>query len=580
MGAFESMGLKLTTPKRIKAYETAGFWGEGCLHDFLVRNAQASPKSLSLIDPPDRERFAQGKPVALNTEQTLFTVERLGQVFDQLGLEAGDLIAIQLPQIVEAPLAILAAAKAGLMVCLLPPHWGRREMQRALGPVAPRAILSWAAPASQGQSRLEALREVASKLPSVRFLLAIGRDVPDGIVPLGAFAFDAQQRAKHSGISPTQATGKPDQSDANDVVVVTWPTTKADGTWAMARSHNELKATGLGIVDAADMGDGARIVCPFALSTYASISSFFITWLLCGGCLVFHRAFDLDRYISTLAEAKTAFSAIPARLEAPVLAALAAQGAEAPLPQCLGVLRDLAVASSHASMPQISSLPVLDILNLNDLALHAELRTATGQVSVPNIRNSPTSTRPPPLLETHLAPPRADDAPGVAELFVRSPMTPSAAVGGKGGLFSVLQDADGFVAAGLVARKSKRRFIPSAISKPDHAIHGGLNLDLAELKALYAAWPSAACTKIDLVADEIMGFRLKATLQIAPNCAKTTADDFRAFLRSEGAGDHMLPDIIHMVDETKIPQPAAAARTPAQIDVAQEQAVSHKATGV
>ncbi len=574
------MGLKLTTPKRIKTYESAGFWGEGCLHDFLIRNAQASPKSLSLIDAPDRESFAQGKPVALNTEEVLFAVERLGQVFDQLGLEAGDLIAIQLPQIVEAPVAILAAARAGLVVCLLPPHWGRRELQRALGPVAPRAILSWAAPAGQDQDRLESLREVASKLPSVRFLLAIGRNVPDGIVPLGAFAFDAQQRIKHDCITPVKMTGKPDQSDASDVVVVTWPATKVDGSWAMARSHNELKATGLGIVDAADIGDGATILCPFALSTYASVGSFFITWLLCGGCLMFHRAFDLGQYIRTLTEAKSAFSAIPARLEEPVLTALAAQDAETPLPQCLGILRDLAVASSHASMPQTTSLPILDILNLNDLALHAEIRTATGQISVPNIRISPSSTRPPPLLETHLAPPRADDAPGVAELFVRSPMTPSAAVGGNGGLFSVLQDADGFVAAGLVARKSKRRFIPSAISKPGHAIHGGLNLDLAELKVLYAAWPSAAYANIELVADEIMGFRLKVTLQIVPNSAKVTAEDFRAYLRSEGASDHMAPDIIHIVDETQLSIPAAATESPAQIDVAQEQAVQHKGTGV
>jgi len=555
------MGLKLTTSKRITSYETAGFWGEGCLHDFLVRNALASPKSLALIDPPDREDFAQGKPVALTTEDTLFATERLGLIFDQLGLEAGDLIAIQLPQIVEAPIAILAAARAGLMVCLLPSHWGRREMLRALGPVAPRAILSWAAPAGQDQSRLEALREVASSLPSIRFLLAIGREAPDGIAPLGAFAFDAQQRAKRDGAEPAEANGKLDQSDANDVVMVTWSTTMTGATRALARSHNELKATGLGIVDAVNLGDGSRILCPFALSTYASIGTFFIPWLLCGGCLAFHRAFDLAGFLKTVAEAPTAFCAIPARLEDPLLAALADQKTDAFPLGCLGVVRDPIVTSPQVQMPQDLSFPLLDILNLNDLALHAELRTASGQISVPNIRTSNTSSRPPPLLETHLAPPRADDAPGAAELFVRSPMTPSAAVGGKAGLFSVMQDADGFVAAGLIARKSKRRFVPSAVSRPRYAVHGGLYLDLDDLKTLYSAWPSAASVNIDLVADAILGFRLKVSLQLDPSSAPATVEDFRAYLRSAGAGEHMVPDDIHLADGAADPVPHLLNRT-------------------
>ncbi|VAW13083.1 hypothetical protein MNBD_ALPHA09-1359 [hydrothermal vent metagenome] len=560
------MGLKLTSSARTTRYEAAGFWGEGCLHDFLARNALISPKAPALVDPPDRETFTQNGPVTLNTAETLYAVEQLRLVFDQMGLQPGDLLAIQLPQIVEAPIAILAASRAGLMVCLLPPHWGRRETLAALGPVAPRAVLSWAGPQREGQARLEALRDIAAKLPSIRFLLAIGDDVPDGIVPLGAFASDARKRAM--GRAPgdgTEGGGKPkasDPSDANDVVVVTWPSAGATNVRALARSHNELKATGLGIVNAAGLQDGARALCPFPLASYPAMAAFFVPWLLCQGCLVFHRAFDLGGFKTALAEAPTAFTAIPAQIESQVLAALADHPAGATAPDCLGIMRDPRVASSHAEMPQSPAPPLLDILNLNDLALHAELRTATGQISIPNTRAVDGGARPPPLIETHLAPPRPDDAPGAAELFIRSPMTPSAAVGGDaegegGGVFSALQDADGFVAAGLLARKVKRRFVPSASTPSGQLAHGGLRLDLADLKSLYAAWPPAANVKIDVVADAIMGSRLAVTMRMVAGSAPATAEQFCAFLHAQGAGAHMIPDEIRLLHE-----PASELREP------------------
>ena len=556
------MGLKLTSSARTKRYEAAGFWGEGCLHDFMARNALISPKALALVDPPDREKFAQGAPVALNMAETLFAAQRLGLIFERLGLEAGDLLAIQLPQIVEAPVAIVAAARAGLMVCLLPPHWGRREMLSALGPVAPRAVLSWGAPEREGPARLEALREIALALPSIRFLLAIGEDVPDGIVPLGAFALDAQRRARRNGTQAQGGLAKSDPSEANDVVTVTWPSSGPANVRAFARSHNELKATGLGIVDAAGLDDGARLVCPFPLSSYPSIGAFFIPWLLCQGCLVFHRAFSLGGFAAALAEAPTAFTAIPARIEREVLAALTDGEADAISLDCLGVLRDPRIASSHAEMPQAGAPPLLDILNLGDLALYAEMRTASGQISVPNTRGSNTGVKPPPLVETHMAPPRPDDAPGAAELFVRSPMTPSAAVGGDGAVFSALADADGFVAAGLLARKAKRRFVPSAIASPDHVVHGGLTLDLADLKSLYAGWGPATGVRLQTIADDIMGNRLGVSLHVAPDVKSVSADQFRDFLTAQGAGAHMIPDEIRFIgDPSPPPAPPPAAET-------------------
>lgn len=575
------MGLNLAPAARVQKYEAAGFWGDGCLHDFIAARALEAPDAPALIDANDRQSFATGTPVTLTNRETQFSIEKLGLVFGELGLMAGDLVAIQLPQIVEAPISILAAARAGLIVCLLPPHWGYSEISVALKDVAPRAILSWRAPGPNGEERMNALRDIAVELSSIRCLLAFGDNVPDGIVPLGAFA----QEVLRAMIGEDPGVGEQikfeDPTEANDAVVVTWPSSGGAGARAFARSHNEIKATGLPVVNGANLDDGCSLLCPYPLSSFAALGMFLAPWLLTRGCLVFQRAFDLDAFSAAIKARSISFSAVPAAIEQPVaskLADLAGIGELGAPGQTfhLGILRDLRVANSQVQAPPPGELKLLDILNINDLALQAKVRTGPGQINIPD-RNVPlASLQPAPLIETHIAPPRPDDALGSAELFVRSPMTPSVAVGGEGGVFSPLQGAEGFVAANLIARRSAGTLVPSAVKPSDHLTHGAMMLNMGALKTLYGGWPGAAALHIEAVADNIMGHRLRVTLNI---CATEMADDerlslieaFCSYLRKQGAGAHLIPDIIELAfvsDDGQPVEKASGASETAIIDSA------------
>lgn len=564
------MDLKLAPHARIERYHAAGHWGDGGLHEFLARNASTTPDQIAIIDPADREDFAPGPPVEMTYADTWFAVDRLGKIFQEMGLESGDLIAIQLPQIVEAPIAILAAARAGLMICLLPPYWQRQEIISSLTCVAPRAILSWSGCEtpennSASQNRMESLREVAAALPSIRFLLAIGDEVPDGIVPLGNFALDAQRHRQNNpdDKAGTSAKEASNPSDADALVAITWPNSIGGPRLALARSHNELKATGLEIAEKASINDGTRLLCPYPLTSFAALGTFLAPWVLSGGCLVLQRAFDVSCFIQLLSTDEFSFSAIPANIEQKVVSAI--QQSSTPINlDTLGVIRDLRTGSSRLVAPDLSATVMLDILNISDLALSAKVRTGSGQISVPAIWRSHTSASSAPMLETHLAPARPDDAPGVAELFIRSPMTPSASVGGDGGAFAPLQEAEGFVACGLFARKSGKQFIPIAPVTSDHVTFGNLSLQLAELKSLYGAWENAAAVEIKLRRDAIMGQRVTAHIKLHDDQNNASAEDFKRYLIRAGASAQMMPDEVIFKSElaSQTPPPASEASAP------------------
>lgn len=543
------MSLRLTSSERVRRYQNAGLWGDMCLHDCLAANAMMVPDDIALVDAADRETFAPGTPVELTYLEAADAVARLGLVFSELGLEPGDLIAIQLPQIIEAPIAALAAQRSGLVACLLPHHWGTREIRRALDRIAPRAILAARSPVAAEQSRLDGLRDVAAALPSIRFVMALGDDVPDGIIPLGTFAADSRKKTRQGDLAwkvpdPGESPHIADGAEADDIALVTWPSAHAWPAAALARSHNEILAAGRAIADTAGMDDGARLLCPYPLTAFAAQGAFLAPWLLTGGTLALHRAFDLDMFIETLCRAPTYFTAVAARIEVPVVEALTELGAAGPA--AIGIVRDLRFDAATVDEPPIGAPPVLDLLNVGDMVLHGAWRQESAPLSLPNLRRRPGDDRPAPLLETHLAPPRSGDAPGTAELFLRSAMTPSAAIGGDRDHFAPLQDADGFVAAGLLARIDGEAVIPLTADRSGRLFRGATAIDLRELKALYAAAPGVESCTLEVQPDPIMGERVRAIL-FASRGAEPSIGHISDYLAGLGTGIHALPDDIRIV---------------------------------
>ena len=74
----------------------------------LSRRAQQRPGVTALADPPNLPALDFGQPRSFTYHEADLAVDALASFFAELGLQPGDTIAVQLPNVAIAPLTLLA----------------------------------------------------------------------------------------------------------------------------------------------------------------------------------------------------------------------------------------------------------------------------------------------------------------------------------------------------------------------------------------------------------------------------------------------------------------------------------------
>src|SRR4029077_7504365 len=90
----------------------------------------------------DKPRITGGLPLKLSFAEADRMISSLAAMFRHSGLPRGTVIAVQLPNIVEAYLTILAGMRAGLVVALIPQLWREADLIEALNRTTARAIVT------------------------------------------------------------------------------------------------------------------------------------------------------------------------------------------------------------------------------------------------------------------------------------------------------------------------------------------------------------------------------------------------------------------------------------------------------
>ena len=170
----------------------------------LRRRASQRPGVTALCDPPNLEALGFGVPKTLSYRDADAAVDALASFFIELGLEPGDTIAAQLPNLALAPLTLLGAWRAGLTVAAVPMLWRAEEIAKVCEQVAPKALIGVSS--FVGEKRAETLCAVAAAQMSIRFVLGFGRDLPDGVVSLDEAIAAGQKGRERLMESPPRIT--------------------------------------------------------------------------------------------------------------------------------------------------------------------------------------------------------------------------------------------------------------------------------------------------------------------------------------------------------------------------------------
>lgn len=291
--------------ERIRAFRSKGWWGDDTLDDLFRRHLAAHPDAEALIDPINAADIMGGQPERLTWREADVAADRMAAVFHAHGLRKDDVLVVQLPNINELSLVYLAALRLGVIVSPAPVQYRENELDYIVRKTDAVAALTTDRIGKHAHGEmLMAVRRGASTLKHV---FVLGKTCPDGALDLEPL-LDA--------VTPKQMTAarqamKAAKITADDVVTICWTSGTEAQPKGVPRSHNEWIIMGEGVVDAADLGPGARILNPFPMVNMAGISTGFVSWLVTGGVLIQHQPFDLQVLLKQMRDETIDYTVAP-----------------------------------------------------------------------------------------------------------------------------------------------------------------------------------------------------------------------------------------------------------------------------
>jgi hypothetical protein len=286
------------TPRAAQPGDT-GFDPKVTLDSVFRRNVLMQPGALALADPPDRAASIGGAPRRFNYAEADAAVSRLARQLKAIGLPEQAVVAIQLPNTVEAIITLLAVTRAGMIAMPLPMLWRRSDLVTALREIAPRAFITTT---KMGDERpAEIACEVAAELFTLGFPCAFGSDVPDGVIPLD---LDVRTPGDSEPFPPLRGTSP------RNFAIATFDAS-SQGPYAVARTHSQWLAAGFAVTMEANIASGDNIVSTLPPASLAGIASALIPWLMVGGTLQLSHGFS---------PLTAAMSPVGAHLAAPAIA--------------------------------------------------------------------------------------------------------------------------------------------------------------------------------------------------------------------------------------------------------------------
>lgn len=487
----------------------------------LRRRAQQRPGVTALADPPNLHELDLGQPRSFTYHEADTAVDALASFFIELGLQPGDTIAMQMPNVAVTPLTLLASWRAGLSVVALPMLWRAYELRRVCEEIAPKALIGVSHFA--GEPYAERLCTIAVEQLSVRFVLGFGPELPDGVASLDV-------------VLAVGKGGAPRGSDAGKgPALITFTARSGFPLLPVIRSEEELLAQGAMTVLALALDRKDVILNPYPLTGPPGLALGLMPWLISGSTLAQHHPFDYPAFVEQLLASGATVTALPS----PVLAELAKDGVL--LKPACGLRRLGTVWPSPdiagAPPPSDGAAPLLfDFYPLGDLA---------GIVLRREARNRPQPIPLGPIgidedggdavfVETRLATP--DDDAGFGELLIRGPVVPQNSAG------PLAPDRDGFVATGLRATPDVSGSADLTFKRdPELLRHGGMAIATAEFDELYRLYPGFLDAACFVLPDPIVGDRL--FVAVLPRPGETVSlEALRAFLAERGVAPYKFPD--------------------------------------
>ncbi len=530
---------------RIDELTRSGVWGEYTLHQLLVNHVRERGDRLAVADQPNRSEFSNGQCARLSFSELNRASDGMAAAFLDAGLLAGDVVIMQLPNIVELVVCYYAASKLGIIVSPIPVQYGTHELRHIAATVKACAFITC------DRFKTIALAENAIKaLPDIKMLRC------DGELPRLERLLQADP-ARQDRVKQFQHANP---VTANHIVTICWTSGTTGTPKGVPRSHNMWLATALGTATAGDYQMGDHLLVPFPMVNMAALGGFLFSSALRGCAIVLHHPFDPEVYLQQLQDESINFSVAP-----PAILNQLAKSPELWRRFDSSSLR--AIGSGAAPLApwmvekfeQDYKLPIINFYGSNEgISLHstpatapsAEIRaTMFPRLGVPGM---PWEGMRPGVV-TAVAKPETGEPitePGVAgELLISGPTVFDGYYGDcNEGVFT----DDGFFRTGdLVEICGEAPAYPyyRIVGRCKDIINrGGMKVSPTEIDLLIENYPGVQEAAVCGYPDERMGEKICACMVMDQNSRAPDVASMQEWLLASGLAKFKLPERIELLD--------------------------------
>ena len=287
----------LTSAEKIQSYTTKGWWTESTILDKLQTLIEDDPTKVAVIDPGNKAALCATPFYQLSFAELNTKIDYVASFLQQHGVGKDDIVAIQLPNIVELVISYFAICKIGAISSPIPIQFREFECTQLLQSLNAKAVIT--------MKQIHE-REYAAMYNEIQ---ASNQNIET------IFTFDAAEYTVHIDLENAVETECVlPEITANDIFTICWTSGTEGKPKGVPRSHNEWFVSAYASVDAAKLTAHDRILLTFPLVNMAGIGGVLVPWVLSGGTLVLHHPFDFPTFLTQIDQYQITYTLIPPSL--------------------------------------------------------------------------------------------------------------------------------------------------------------------------------------------------------------------------------------------------------------------------
>jgi acyl-CoA synthetase len=543
---------KMHPPERIARYVEQGSWTTDTVQALFTDRVAEFGDELAAIDAPNKADLVDLEPQRVSWNTLEAQVDALAAVLLEQGIGEGDVVAVQLPNIVELIVVYMAVWRVRAIISPLPVQYRNHEV-RELGALGGITAFLTADRIAKHSAAADVL-SIRDEIPTLRTVLHYGPSHLAGSVNLADAIAD---------LEPDHAAGVTAYADAhpvdpNDCITICWTSGTESRPKGVPRAHYEWLVMSWDTVYSPHLTHASRILNPFPMVNMAGINGMLLPWLRVGCTMVQHHPFDLEIFLRQITDEKITYTLAP-----PAVLALLLQRPELLEHADLSSLHEIGSGSVPLQEWMVRGwhdrygIAVINFFGSNEgisLMTDVKLMTDPAQRAAffPRYGGDRHWSFPAAqYTEIKLIDPDSgreiDEPDHAGELRLRGPSLFSgyldaAHLASPFDEHGYLKTGDMFVIAG-----PNNEFLRYVDRAKDLVIRGGMNIAPAELEAMIASHPDVAEVAIIGYPDDVLGEKVCAV--IAPKPGRTvTLADIVVHLRDQQIATYKLPERLEIVD--------------------------------